>query len=281
MPKKFLKRLIYQLNHFMHRYPKKHLGQNFLVDQNILKKIASAIDLKNQQVFEIGAGQGQLTKYLVQTANQVVACEIDFRWINELETQFANQTNLTILKADFLKLDLKPYAQFVLLGNIPYNLSSPILFKIFENHHFFDQVILLVQKEFAQRLVSLPGQSDYGKLTLSTSLFYKATCLFDVEPKAFRPQPKVISTLVHLQRNPDAKSFAEQKELLLLIKNCFRMRRKTLWNNLRALNVSQAVFEAFCQKQNLPLQVRPEQLSLNDYLVLFECVKIKEVAKSF
>ncbi len=251
---------------------KKRFGQNFLHDERILEKISSVINLENKNVIEIGPGQGALTKHILNRAKGLVVFEIDRDLINLLSDKFKDEKRLKIISGDFLKQDLREYRDYVIVSNIPYNISTDIVFTIFEHHELFSDVVLLVQKEFAQRLCAKLGSKDYSKLTLSTQLFYEANYCFEVSPNCFNPKPKVTSAVVYLKRRDNLDNSANYKKMLNLIKKCFSMRRKTLWNNIKDL-INQELFKQFCLDNNLDINARPENLTLDNYFSLYEFVK--------
>lgn len=255
-------------------HPRKRFSQNFLKDLNILKKIANVIDIENKNVIEIGPGKGSLTELLIQKANQLVAFEIDYDLIDLLNEKFKNQSNLTIINEDFLKADLSHYQNYEIIANIPYHISTDIVFKIFENYQNFENVVLLVQKEFAQRICANVNSKDYSKLSPSTKLFYDAKYCFDVENNAFWPEPKVTSAVIHLKRR-DQKYDINYKDFLDFIKRCFSMRRKTLWNNLKSSNIEYDLFVQACAKMNMKENARPEEFSFDNLLFLYQEIKIK------
>lgn len=255
----------------MRKYPKKKFGQNFLNDQNILNKITNIIDIKNKNILEIGPGQGALTRLLLEKANKVVAFEIDNYLFNELKEKFKND-DLILINQDFLNADLSIYENFNIIANIPYNISTDIIFKIFNNFKNFENVVLLVQKEFGKRLCAKVGDSDYSKLSPSTKLFYNATYCFDVEASCFWPKPKVTSCVVHLKRTNE-KYDVDYNELLSFIKTCFSMRRKTLWNNIKnANNISIEKYINICNDIKMDIKSRPEEWSLDQLLYLFKTI---------
>lgn len=255
-------------------HPRKRFSQNFLKDLNILKKIANVIDIENKNVIEIGPGKGSLTELLIQKANQLVAFEIDYDLIDLLNEKFKNQSNLTIINEDFLKADLSHYQNYEIIANIPYHISTDIVFKIFENYQNFENVVLLVQKEFAQRICANVNSKDYSKLSPSTKLFYDAKYCFDVENNAFWPKPKVTSAVIHLKRR-NQKYDINYKDFLDFIKRCFSMRRKTLWNNLKSSNIEYDLFVQACAKMNMKENARPEEFSFDNLLFLYQEIKIK------
>lgn len=250
-------------------FPKKRFGQNFLNDENILKKIASIISLKNQTIIEIGPGHGALTKYLVKEANEVISFEIDYNLYNKLKDQMIFD-NLKIINQDFLKVDLSKFKDFSIVANIPYNISTDILFKIFENYHNVNNVVLLVQKEFGKRVCAKPNDSNYSKLAPSTKLFFDAKYCFDVDASCFWPKPKVTSCVIHLKRN-EKQNDIDYYRMLEFIKICFAMRRKTLFNNIKnTYNISFEKFEYICKNLNKEIKSRPEEWSLDDLIFLYK-----------
>lgn len=251
-------------------YAKKRFSQNFLNDKKILSKIANIIDIKNKKIIEIGPGKGALTDFLIEKAKKVVSFEIDRNLFNDLREKYCDIKNIEIINDDFLKVDLSNFKDFNIISNIPYNISTDIIFKIFNYFENFENVILLVQKEFAQRICAKPNTSEYSKLSPSTQLFYEAKYCFDVLPSAFWPKPKVMSSVIHLKRTKIKYDF-NYNDLLAFIKQCFSMRRKTLWNNIKSLNqLNREKFENICNKYQLNLLVRPEELDLGLIINIFE-----------
>jgi 16S rRNA (adenine1518-N6/adenine1519-N6)-dimethyltransferase len=175
--------------------PKKSLGQNFLHDQNIARKIAAALDInENDVVIEIGPGTGNLTRFLLEYDAPVYAVEIDKRAIAVLEDEFSDE-NLNIIHKDILDFDLKDFAEsekrnIKIVGNLPYYISSQILFYIFENAELVEKAIFMLQKEVARRICSKPRTKDYGILTVATELSSSPGILFDVSPKCFLSRAK-------------------------------------------------------------------------------------------
>ncbi len=252
--------------------PKKKYGQNFLSDKNTLNKIANAIDINNKNIIEIGPGLGTLTEHLLNKANKVIAFEIDSSLINNLKNKFIDK-NFEIINQDFLDANLSLFNDYVIIANIPYNISTDILFKIFENSNNFSDVVLLVQKEFALRVCAKVNSSDYSKLAPTTKLFYESRICFDVDKKMFWPQPKVTSSLIHLTRSK-INYDVDYKEMMNFIKECFLMRRKTLKNNLKkSLSISNDQFELICNELNLNMNIRPEELSLNQFIDIYKKIK--------
>ncbi len=252
-------------------YAMKRFGQNFLQDINVLEKIVNSIDIKDKNVIEIGPGKGALSKLMLAKAKHLVAFEIDYNLVDFLREEIKDQ-NFTLINEDFLKIDLSNYQGYSIMANIPYNITTPILFKIFEYHKNFDDVILMVQKEVADRISAKPGTTNYGKLSVSTNHFATATKLFDISPKAFYPSPKVTSAIIHLKMKKN-KLEINDENFLLFVKLCFAMRRKTLMNNLKAQkNFDDQKVNNFYLVNNLNLDIRPQSLTLEQYQELYKAL---------
>lgn len=247
--------------------PLKRFGQNFLKDENILKKIVSVTNINNKNIIEIGPGQGALTKYLIKDAKKLTTFEIDKNLIPFLKKTFNDYKNFEVIEGDFLKQDISSFKNYIIISNIPYNITTNILFKIFFHYELFGEVVLLVQKEFAQRVCAQLGDSNYGKLSITSQIFYNCKLVFDVPSIAFYPKPKVTSSVIYLKRKKDV--FSECFEFAKFVKNCFSMKRKTLLNNIKSQKLNIEIFKRFCMDNNLSISIRPQQLSYDDYIKLF------------
>ncbi len=262
---------------------KKSLGQNFLTDINILKNIVAAGDVKDtDNVVEIGPGIGALTEQLARAAKQVVAFEIDDRLIPVLDPTMAPYDNVTIVHNDILKVDLeKEFAkQFAdttaplkLVANLPYYITTPILMQVLQSGIHFDNIVVMMQKEVADRLSAEPGTKDYGSLTLAVQYRMNAKLAFTVSRTAFVPNPNVDSAIISLTpREPLAVQPRDEKQLFELFKIGFVMRRKTLWNNLTTAfgkgEAMQAKLTAALEAIDLDPRTRAEKLSLERFIEL-------------
>lgn len=262
---------------------KKSLGQNFLTDINILKNIVAAGDVKDtDNVVEIGPGIGALTEQLARAAKQVVAFEIDDRLIPVLDHTMAPYDNVTIVHNDILKVDLeKEFAkQFAdttaplkLVANLPYYITTPILMQVLQSGIHFDNIVVMMQKEVADRLSAEPGTKDYGSLTLAVQYRMNAKLAFTVSRTAFVPNPNVDSAIISLTpREPLAVQPRDEKQLFELFKIGFVMRRKTLWNNLTTAfgkgEAMQAKLTAALEAIDLDPRMRAEKLSLERFIEL-------------
>ena len=221
--------------------PKKSLGQNFLRDENIARKIISSLNLKSDDcILEIGSGTGVLTKYLVQTAASVVGIEIDKNLVQQLQKQFGSAHNFLLYQGDILKISFEEILpgdqRWKVVANLPYHITSPVLFKLFENRLLFESATLMVQKEVAQRIAAKPFNKDYGILSVFSQLYAKPKILFDVSKHVFFPKPDVISAVVRLEFN-NAGLLDEYEEIVFrqVVKGTFNQRRKMLRNSLLSI----------------------------------------------
>ena len=253
---------------------KKHLGQHFLKDESIAKKIAETLSYAGySEVLEIGPGTGVLTKYLLRKDSVVTAMDLDSESIVYLNHSFALEhpelmegCTLHVVEADFLKFDLnklfsnKPFA---ITGNFPYNISTQIVFKMLEWRDQVPEFSGMFQKEVAQRICEKEGSKAYGILSVLAQAFYDAEYLFTVPPSVFNPPPKVDSGVLKLTRKPNYKDLAcEPDQLYKVVKMAFQQRRKTLRNSLKQLELSDSFRESEIFNK------RPEQLSVAAFIQL-------------
>jgi 16S rRNA (adenine1518-N6/adenine1519-N6)-dimethyltransferase len=255
--------------------PKKRLGQHFLINVHAAQRIASLLDLtEGTRVLEIGGGRGDLTKHLVASGADVTTVEFDSDMIALLQERFSQQTNFHVIHADILKLNLRDHfaanEAIGLIGNLPYNITSPIIEWIIENRASFPCVVIMIQREVAERIAAKPGNKDFGSLTIFVQLFYEAEKIFDVKPGSFLPQPKVSSSVLRLTRRTEALVTAEQfPDLRRLTSACFRWRRKQLIRILRdEYSLGQAVLETLLQRLQIDPTLRPEQMPVETFVSL-------------
>ncbi|XWN35163.1 MAG: 16S rRNA (adenine(1518)-N(6)/adenine(1519)-N(6))-dimethyltransferase RsmA [Roseivirga sp.] len=241
---------------------KKSLGQHFLQDQNIARKIVGALSKSPQTLVEIGPGAGVLTNWLVQQRPELYLVEIDTELVAHLKQAYPLLRD-RVLAADFLQLSLDQYWQgpITLIGNFPYNISSQIFFKVLAHRQQVQEVVGMVQKEVAERLVAPPGSKTYGILSVLLQAFYRLEYLFTVGPQVFNPPPKVQSAVIRLQRNNTEQLGCDEQLFFKVVKAGFQQRRKTLRNALKALLPTST--------QPLPLlNQRAEQLTVADFVSL-------------
>ncbi len=252
--------------------PLKRFGQNYLVDENILKKIAEEINPSNKDfILEIGPGFGALTKHIFAQTKNFAVVEIDSRVVEELSVKFRG---IEVINKDFLELNLQEISErknssLRIAGNIPYNITSQILFKMIDNITFIKDAVLMVQLEVAQRLNAKQGTKDYGILAVIMQNFSDVKICFKVSPNVFYPKPKVHSALIHITFKENQQSYEDKKFFLQTVKAAFGNRRKTLKNSL-----SNSIFGQLNFKDcNIDLSLRAEQLSINDFITLAKFVQ--------
>ncbi len=247
---------------------KKSLGQNFLKDETILKKIANSVNTnKNDLIIEIGPGKGALTKYLKEKNAYLICYEIDTRLIETLKKYEDNKTKIIyqdILKSD-IKCDIKeiPYQKLYVIANIPYYITTPIIKKILELNDL-DSMSLLVQKEVGERFASKPGNKAYGSLTVYLNYYFDITYLFDVPNTCFEPIPKVNSAVINFKRKGKNTKVKNEKLLFKLIEDAFKMKRKTLKNNLKDYDWNK--IKMILNNNKLPETIRAEEISLDIFI---------------
>lgn len=243
-------------------FAKKKWGQNFLVDNNLLEKIIKTINIKDtEHVLEIGPGQGALSEKLVEVAKSLSMVEIDPDLIERLKVH-EKLSGLTIINQDILKVDLESLSidSPVVVGNIPYNITSPIIFWLIDHFDHWNRAYLMVQKEVAQRLTATIGTKDYSRVTVMTSLFFDIEICFSISPNVFLPKPKVQSAFISItkrsdfdQKNVNVKKFSQ------VVRMAFNQRRKMLRNSLSTLTIDS-------DKCNIDFTRRPEQLTVDEFI---------------
>ena len=244
---------------------KKHLGQHFLKDENIAKKIADTLSLNSyEDVLEIGPGMGVLTKYLLEKNITTHVIEIDTESVTYLKENYPKLSN-RIYEQDFLKYELSQIfhdKNFAIIGNFPYNISSQIIFKTIEMRQQIPEFAGMFQKEVAKRICAKEGSKIYGILSVLTQAFYEAEYLFTVPPTVFNPPPKVDSGVLILKRKESYQLPCDEKLFFKIVKTGFQQRRKTLRNSLKTFNLSDNL------KANAIFGQRPEQLSVSEFIKL-------------
>jgi 16S rRNA (adenine1518-N6/adenine1519-N6)-dimethyltransferase len=242
--------------------PKKNLGQHFLKDLNIARKIVDSLDVSGTpEVLEIGPGMGVLTQFLILNPSiNLTLIEIDNESVEYLQQHYSS-AGLRIIHGDFLKLDLEPVftGAFSIIGNFPYNISSQIFFRILEHRDRIPQVVGMIQKEVADRFSARHGNKTYGILSVLIQAFYDIDYLFTVSEHVFVPPPKVKSAVIRLRRNNRESLDCDEKLFVQVVKTGFNQRRKVLSNALKPLGM--IVPDRFSG-------LRAEQLSVNQFIEL-------------
>ena len=257
---------------------KKQLGQNFLIDDNIINKIIDNSGItKDDYVLEIGPGMGSLTYYLAQKCQRLVAIEKDDKLIDVLKSNFSDAENITfihddVLKYDFSKLNdiFKADRKIKVISNLPYSITSAVIMKLLQRCDMFDTLTLMMQKEVAARLTAMPSTKDYGSLTLAVAYYAKTRIILNVPLTVFYPKPKVDSSVVLFEiRKTPAVVTEHEKEMFALVRAAFSTRRKTLINTLSAsLGFDKEKIKAALTKLNLDVNIRGEALNLEQFAQL-------------
>ncbi len=243
-------------------FAKKKWGQNFLVDNNLFEKIINNVKIdSNENVLEIGPGQGALSEKLVGICNELHMVEIDRDLIAILK-QHNKLSQAEIINQDILKVDLPALdiENPVVVGNIPYNITSPIVFWLIKHLASWNRAYLMVQKELAQRLTAKIGTKDYSRLTVMTSLYFDIKICFLISPNVFLPKPKVQSAFIEIIKKEDSPHHdINLKSFDQVVRMAFNQRRKMLRNSLSSLNID-------IKNCSIDFTERPEQLSVEDFI---------------
>ena len=251
--------------------PKKNLGQHFLTDLNIAKRIADTVDepFADLPVLEVGPGMGVMTQYLVEKPRPLKVVEIDRESVAYLQEHFPRLIN-NIIGGDFLRMDLHDVfdgQQFVLTGNYPYDISSQIFFKMLDNKDLIPCCTGMIQHEVALRMASQPGNKQYGILSVLIQAWYHVEYLFQVEPGVFNPPPKVQSAVIRMTRNEVTDLGCDEQLFRRVVKTVFNQRRKMLRVSLRQIFDSQHPAPASFFEDPVMTR-RPEQLSIAEFVEL-------------
>lgn len=265
---------------------KKSLGQNFLTAPTILQDIAQTANLSSaDDVLEIGPGIGSLTEQLAQNAHQVLALEIDQRLLPVLKETLATYTNVKVLNQDVLKSDLATLIRqnfdgqhaIKVVANLPYYITTPILLRLLESGVAFSQIVVMMQREVADRVAAAPGSKIYGSLSIAIQYQMAVKLALKVPKTAFMPQPKVDSAIVSLTRRQNKINAAADEQLFTrVVKGSFAQRRKSLWNNLLALfgktAATKEALTAVLKQVDIDPGVRAERLSVTDFVRLTNAI---------
>jgi 16S rRNA (adenine1518-N6/adenine1519-N6)-dimethyltransferase len=275
------------------RKPK--LGQHFLRDESAARRIVNALgDVSQRTVLEIGPGTGAITGMLVRRARRVIAIELDKVLAAQLRMQLAMATNIEVIEGDVLAIDFdtifgpkpgtsRPGLEWKpdpvdVVGNLPYFITSDILLHVFEYRRYFRQMVIMVQREVAERLAAKPGTRDYGLLSATAQLYTKIEQLFTLAPEAFNPPPKVHSTVLRLTVAPQLEQLGvEEESFIQFLKLSFGQKRKTLWNNLKSQYNSDVLRAALLESGVKP-NVRAEALPLERTAALFRALAPRDGA---
>ena len=244
---------------------KKNLGQHFLTDLNIARRIVETLDFTNyKRVLEIGHGMGVLSQFIISKTKDLYLIEVDKESVKYLKEKYT-ELKSNIIEEDFLKINLIEKLgekSFAIIGNFPYNISTQIVFKTLNHRNQIPFFSGMFQKEVAERICEPPGSKKYGILSVLTQLFYKTELLFLVPPQVFKPPPKVDSAVIRLVRKENFNLPCDEKLLFKLVKLSFQQRRKTLRNSLKTMNIPEIL------REDAIFDLRPEKLSGDDFIQL-------------
>lgn len=276
---------ISKTNEILNKYnlrAKKGFGQNFIIESGVVAKIASS-SFSDDAVIEIGPGIGALTEQLALISKKVISFEIDENLIPVLDEVLKEYKNVEIVNKDFLEINLKEVVDRLLLeykkvsicANLPYYITTPILFKIFESNASVDYITVMVQKEVADRFKAKCNSSDYNALSVITQYLYDVSLVMVVSASVFNPKPNVDSAVIQFRRKNVDENFDREK-FFKFVKMCFKQRRKTLYNNLKD-SISKEIINKVLLENGLKESVRAQEISLNTFIKLFENFKEYEV----
>jgi len=253
----------------------KSLGQNFIINDFIIDEIVRRGDISDaDSILEIGPGIGVLTQALAETAHQVVAVELDNKLIPILHQTLEDYENVEIIHNDILKIDVgqmikeKMEKPTKVVANLPYYITTPIIMKLIEEVSGIKEIIVMVQKEVAERMVSGPGTKDYGSLSVAVQYYCDAMIILDVPRDDFMPAPNVDSAVIRLiVRDKPAVEVLDQEFFFKIIKGAFALRRKTLINSLSksAIGIDKELLKRILEEMNIDLRIRGERLDINDF----------------
>lgn len=246
---------------------KKMYGQNFIIDENIIKNIInkSQID-KDTMVIEIGPGAGSLTYKLSESAKNVLCYEIDNSLSDILNDVLKDSNNVDIIFGDFLKSNIKndlqkyEYKKLYVVANLPYYITTPIIMKLIEENVNVDKIVVMVQKEVGNRFKAKPGSKDYNSLSIFIDYFFEVNKLIDVSRNVFLPKPNVDSIVIEFRKHENKLDIKNEKIFFKLIRDSFKQKRKTIRNNLKDYNLEK--IELVLKKHNMNLSTRAEQISI-------------------
>jgi 16S rRNA (adenine1518-N6/adenine1519-N6)-dimethyltransferase len=265
---------------------KPKLGQNFLIDTEAIQRIAASIgDLTGRTVVEIGPGGGAITGELAARAAHVLAVELDHELALYLRVHFP-PSRVTVVERDALQFDFAAASaaaseRLLVVGNLPYGITSPILLKLAASHASLDRAVLMVQREVADRVTAEPGSRDYGLLSVTVQLYGPAQRLFTLPPSAFSPPPEVHSTVFRWRFAPRFVELGvEEAAFLRFVRQCFAQKRKTLANNLRAAGVPPVAVAAALTQAAIAPQSRAEAVPIESFAVLWHWLEAKGAASS-
>ena len=266
---------------------RKRFGQHFLADRSVAERIAAlARPNSDQALLEIGPGTGALTAPLIAAHGHVIGVEIDRDLISLLQERF-DPRQLRIIEGDVLEVDLaavlreEAATKLQVVGNLPYNITAPVLFRLLDQRQCLDRAVLTVQREVAQRLTCGPGSRDYGQITVLLGMYVSLSLAFSVEPRAFRPVPKVHSAVVVCEFHQEPRcAVADERVFRRVVRTAFGQRRKMLRNSLQGMLTpeSRQDLPDIAARAGIDLTLRPEALAVEQFAALSDQFSLHETA---
>lgn len=249
--------------------PRKKLGQSFLQDMNMMRRIVSLADLSREDtVVEIGAGLGLMTQEMARKAGRVIALEIDPRLLEILRERFTGDPSVEIVAGDVLDYDFSaasPDTKIKVVGNVPYHISTPILFHLLTFRQTISTMILMFQKELADRITAPPGGKTYGIPSVITARYGAVSQALTVPPTCFYPAPSVVSSVLRIVMRQEPEREIDEALFCRIVRLAFAQRRKTLWNNLRAIGLAEGGLQALFFRAGIDSTRRAETLSGEEF----------------
>lgn len=267
-------------------FAKKRFGQNFISDKNLINKIINILDPEpNHLIIEIGPGRGALTRELCQRFAKVIAIEID-QDMEAILRSAIPQPNFELILQDVLEVDLKTlidgeYKKVSLISNTPYYITSEIIFRTFDLVGVLDRAVFMVQKEVAQRICAKQNENNYNNLSVASQFYATVKLEFIVNKNMFRPVPKVDSAIVSMQfQKQNLTKVSDAKKFVAVVRKLFNNKRKTILNNLSNVTLSKSTAENILNSLQIANNLRPENISLEDYIKIFTEVEYENKSES-
>lgn len=268
------------VNHFNFKFSK-NLGQNFLIDQNILNKIIEAAGLDSgSSAIEIGPGIGTLTQEMAKKCDKVIAIEIDDTLIPILNESLANYENIKVVHSDAMKVDVRALIKeeelknVKVVANLPYYVTTPIITKLFNEKPGIDSITIMIQREVAERIAAKPGTKEYGSISLLCQYYSDIKKICKVSPSCFMPSPKVESAVIRMDILENPSVYVKDEKLFFrIIRDAFNMRRKTLWNALKGVGLTEEKLREAFNNASIDEKRRGETLKIEEFAALANSIK--------
>lgn len=246
---------------------KSRFGQNFLFDPSIAKRIVDTADVgRDDTVVEIGPGHGIMTKIIAERVRKIISIEFDEKLYNRLKRSFSGYRNIDLVHMDVMKYDFAQLDEFSVIANIPYYITTPIIFKLIDEAVHLRSMTLTIQKEVAERIVAPPGKKDYGVLSIMVQLYGRARTFFIIPSGAFTPKPRVDSAVIRIDRYETAPLFIRNRNLFnAVVRSSFAGRRKMIGNTLKSLDKN---IKSILEASHIDPRRRPETLSIEDFAAI-------------